>query len=221
MHIGICWLKWIESSCMDRPVKRLALRVATRAGLRSRNRVPVLLTVAVQESLRSLLLLLHHQVNHVVLVHQLLTVTDSIFTLRSSSVLRLVVFGLGVGVSCEVGTNRPLEVLHVGVVGLDSWLGGQNIGCGLVGELWLVLFRQGQFRALIPIENLIFFGGLRRVREHEGSALEVVALVRGLSGYGRVGVVLLNILVDEYARRFEHVLHHELGYFSRRRCHCG
>lgn len=124
MHIGICWLKWIESSSMDRPVKRLALRVATRAGLRSRNRVPVLLTVAVQESLRSLLLLLHHQVNHVVLVHQLLTVTDSIFTLRSSSVLRLVVFGLGVGVSCEVGTNRPLEVLHVGVVGLDSWLGG-------------------------------------------------------------------------------------------------
>lgn len=211
MQIRICWLKRIESACMNCPVERLALRVTTRAWFGRRDRVAILLTVSVQESLRCLLLLLHHQVNHVVLVHQLLTVAYSIFSLRDAAVLRLAFLGLVVGVSCEIGTNRPLEVLHVGVVGLDSRLGGQNVGCGLVGELWLVLFRQGQFRALIPIENLIFFRGLRRVLEHERSALEVVALVRGLGGHGRVGVVLLNILVDKYARRFEHVLHHELG----------
>ena len=69
MHIGEIGLKRIESACMGCPVERLALRVTARAGLRSRDRVPARLSMAVDETLRCLLLLLHHQLNHVVLVH--------------------------------------------------------------------------------------------------------------------------------------------------------
>ena len=101
--------------------------------------MPASVTVAVHEALRSLLLLLHHQLDHIVLVHELLTLADSIFALIGTTVFRFNIFALAVGVGGQVWAQGPLELLHVSVVRLDPGLARESVRCRFVGVLWLVL----------------------------------------------------------------------------------
>lgn len=101
--------------------------------------MPASVTVAVHEALRSLLLLLHHQLDHIVLVHELLTLADSIFALIGTTVFRFNIFALAVGVGGQVWAHGPLELLHVSVVRLDPGLARESVRCRFVGVLWLVL----------------------------------------------------------------------------------
>jgi hypothetical protein len=130
------------------------------------------------------------------LVHELLTLADSIFALIGTTVFRFNIFALAVGVGGQVWAHGPLELLHVSVVRLDPGLARESVRCRFVGVLWLVLLGKGQFGALIPIENWILLACLRWVLQDEGSALQVLALVLGLRGHAGIGVLLLNILVD-------------------------
>ena len=55
-------------------------------------------------------------------------------------VLRVKVLRLGIGgTGASLLAQRPLKVLHVGVVRLDPGLVGQGFRRGLVGELRLIL----------------------------------------------------------------------------------
>lgn len=148
-------------------------------------------------TLGSLLLLVHHQLNHVVLIHEFLTLADSIFALYYISVLRVNVFAFGVrSISACLLAQGPREVLHISVVGLDSRLARESLRGWLVVELGLVLLGQCELCALIPIERLILLVAYGWVLQYERIALEFVGFVLGLRGHTCGAVLwLLNILV--------------------------
>lgn len=116
-------------------IERLVVRVDARAGLRCCVGVPTRVTVA----LTGLLLLLHHELDHVVLIHEFLTVADSIFALQDMALFRVKVLALRVRAAAHLRTQGPLKVWHVSVVRPDSGLAGKSVCRGLIGELWLVL----------------------------------------------------------------------------------
>ena len=87
MDVAIGWLKRIKSGSVGHSVQRLILGFASRARLGRGDRMAASVTVMVYEALRCLLLLLHHQLDHVVLVHEFLTLADSIFALHHVAVL--------------------------------------------------------------------------------------------------------------------------------------
>ena len=101
--------------------------------------MPARVTVAVHEALRSLLLLLHHQLDHIVLVHELLALADSIFALNGTTVFRFNIFALAVDVGGQLRAHGPLKLLHVSVVRFDSGLARESVRCRFVRVLWLVL----------------------------------------------------------------------------------
>jgi len=86
MDVTIGWLKRIKSASVGDSVQWLILSITARAWLRCGYRMAAGMAVTVHEALRSLLLLLHHQLDHVVLVHEFLTLADSIFALYPISV---------------------------------------------------------------------------------------------------------------------------------------
>lgn len=99
-------------------------------------------------AVRSILLLAHHQLDHVALIHEFLALAYSIFALYYISVLLVKVPCLAVRSStgANVVAHGPLYILDVVVVRFYARLLGEcNVGRRFVRELWLVLLGQGEW----------------------------------------------------------------------------
>ena len=77
MHVTVGWLERIVAAGLTSAIIWFRGRVRARAGLGRCDRVPG----SMMEALGGLLLLMHHQLDHIVLVHELLALADSIFAL--------------------------------------------------------------------------------------------------------------------------------------------
>lgn len=152
------------------------------------------------------LLLVHHELDHIVLVHEFLALSEASFGLLRIGV-RPREFGL-TGLLTALSADLALAIVEVAVIGLDSTLASQGVGAWrLVGELRPI------FGNRLP--HLVLGGGVLRIcglgslLENEGAfgrAFPIFWLLRDTRTLG-----LSDILVHVYARGFEHLFHHKLG----------
>lgn len=113
-----------------------------------------------------LLLLMHHELDHVVLVHEFLALGQASFGLLRIGV-RPGEFGLRGRITACIA-DLALEIVKIAVIGLNSTLASEGIsGWGLVGELRPIL--GDRLPHLVLGGGVLPISGLGSVLENEGA----------------------------------------------------